>query len=87
MKKLLLALTLAFVITGCAHDKVIDGKNYEPYGLIDEPTMKCDSIQYKVVTGNVVWGVFLFETVVVPIWLFGYDLYEPVEKKVVVDGK
>ena len=75
------------MLVGCAHDKTIDGKNYEPYGLIDEPTVKCDSIQYKVVTGNVVWGVLFFETIIVPVWIFGYDLYEPVEKKTSVNAK
>ena len=66
---------------GCSDKKTIDGVVYQPYGMFDEHEVKADSIVYRVVAGNVVWSIIGFETVIVPVWLIGYDLYEPIGKK------
>lgn len=79
--KILIVLCLAFCLVCCADSKVINGVEYEPYGLIDCNEVKNDSITYRVVTGNVIWGVLGFETVVAPVCLFGFYLYEPVAPK------
>jgi hypothetical protein len=80
MKKVFLTLSGAVILlfSSCANDKVIEGTYYESYGLLNSDDKKSDSIQYKLVTGNVVWSVIFCETIVVPVWLVGFSLYEPV---------
>jgi len=84
MKKVLIMLALALTHGSCADSKdfEIDGKTVtvEPYGWFDT-TQANDSINYKVNTGNIIWSVIFSETIVVPVVLTGYELYEPVSKK------
>ena len=80
MKKLAYLLA-ALTLLGCSSPKTIDGYTYGTYGLINESEMKNPGVEYKISAGNVVWAVVLCETVVAPIYLFGFDLYEPVGKK------
>ena len=72
------AMALALAVTACASDKTIDGVTYKPYGLADAEYLRSDKVRYEVVWANVVWSVFCFETAFVPIWLVGWQLYEPV---------
>jgi len=76
----ILAICLALG-TGCAESKVIDGRVYQPYGLIDEDQVRDPCVEYRASTENVIWGILLVETVVAPVLLFGYELYEPVGKR------
>ena len=83
--KLIILALLALILMSCADDKTIDdktidGKPYEAYGFMNQED-KSDSIQYKASLGSLVVGVVFFETIVVPIYVFGYDFYEPVAKK------
>ncbi len=84
MKKILLVLSI-FCLFSCADSKVlnIDGKDtlVEPYGWMNDDVLKNDSVQYQVNTGNVVWSIIGFETIIVPIILTGNSLYEPVKVK------
>ena len=83
MKKIvsvLLVLALPF-IWGCADDKTIDGVNYKRYGLITKDDIKDDAIEYRLVWGNFVWSAILIETIICPIYFFGWAIWEPVGKK------
>lgn len=82
----LICVTLGTILLiGCADSKEINinGKNIivEPYGWMNESEMKNDSVIYKVNAGNVVWSIIGVETVIIPIFLTGNSLYEPVRKK------
>lgn len=83
--KLVLFLFISISLFSCADSKdiMIDNKPVyvEPYGWADYETVKNDSVQYRVSVGNVVWSVLLSETIVAPIILTGWYLYEPVKKK------
>lgn len=82
MKKLLfglLAITILF--SSCADNKEINGITYRPYGLLNESTCKNDSIQYEIDGWAVVSGLVFFELIVPPIYVFGYNVYEPVGLK------
>lgn len=82
MKKLLfglLAITILF--SSCADSKEINGVTYRPYGLLNESTCKNDSIQYEASGWAIVSGVVFVELIVPPIYVFGYNLYEPVGLK------
>jgi hypothetical protein len=78
MKNLILLFIAALMLVGCAEEKTINGVTYEPYGLFDQADHKNPNIRYEVDVPNVVWSVLLCSTVVVPLVVIGWDLYEPV---------
>ncbi len=45
-------------VFGCADTKVINGVEYDTYGLLNKDDKKNPTIQYELVWGNIVWGVF-----------------------------
>lgn len=74
------------LFSGCANDRNIelaDGKKIHatPYGIFDKDEMKKEGVEYKVSGGNVILGVIFFETIIAPIVIFGWYLYEPVGAK------
>lgn len=64
----------------CAQPKTIDRQVVQPYGLFN-PEDKNENIEYKVSMGSVIVGALSFETIVVPVYIFGWNLYEPIAKK------
>jgi len=74
---------------GCGDDKYVcynvDGKaechTFEQFGLFDAGKLENPNVEYDAVVGNVVWAVLLCETIVVPIVVVGWYLYEPVGPK------
>ncbi len=70
-----------FLLGSCANEKTltINGKQktFEPYGWADSEKFKNDSVSYEVNVGNIFWSVILCETVFVPVWLTGWQFYEP----------
>jgi len=87
MKKVITLLTAiiftaVFMVSGCGDSKIIDGVEYDTYGLI---TMVTDppnpEVQYKPIWGNIVWGCLLIETVIGPIYFFGFSMFEPIGRK------
>jgi len=92
MKKIvniILAVAVLALMSGCAEKKEVttnDGnksvtRTYVQYGLFDE-NKRNPNIEYEVSIGNFIWGVLLCETVIAPIIIFGWYLYEPVGPKV-----
>ena len=78
MKKFMLPLLVTgMLFSGCADNKVIEGKEYDTYGFINESENKNPNISYSLSIGNVIWGILLFETIVAPVYFFGFSLYEP----------
>jgi hypothetical protein len=81
MKAAATVLVIALALTGCGDTKVIDGVEYDTYGLFDESDKRNPNIKYELIVGNVVWSVVLVETVVAPIYFLGFSLWEPVGLK------
>ena len=82
MKKLLVMLALAVVmLSSCADSKtlMINGKEtvVEPYGWANSQDVKVPGVVYEVNVGNILWSVLLSETMVIPIWLTGWQIMEP----------
>lgn len=79
-KRFLAGMFLAIVLTlsACTESKLINGKLYEPYGLLNEDKKKDPQIHYEISTGNFILGVVFSESVLIPIYIFGFDLWEPV---------
>jgi len=82
-RTLLLAAALAstLLLTACGNDKVINGKDYQTYGVFNEDDVKDPAIRYEVSPGSVIWAIILCETVVFPVYIIGWDLWQPVSAK------
>lgn len=89
MKKLLLIVCI-FILASCADDKTFEdekGKMFtvEPYGWANTEE-KIEGVKYKTSVGNVVLSVIFSETVIVPILLTGWELFEPIDYKPKIDS-
>lgn len=71
----------------CADNKTIDGVTYRPYGFLNQNTCKNDSIQYQISGWAVCSGLIFCELIVPPVYVFGYNLYEPISKKSDIQNK
>ena len=83
MKRALIsALTAAILLTACgAEEKKINGVTYDTYGIFNSSENKNPNIQYQVSGWSILWSVIFVETIVVPIYFIGFDLYQPVAEK------
>ena len=92
----ILIVLVAFTLSSCADSKTFKvedlekstGENVlyktitvEPYGWADEDELKNPNIKYKISAGNVVCSILFVETIAVPVWLTGWQFYEPVAVK------
>lgn len=77
MKKALIIFALAAMLVGCGGD-VVNGVTYDSYGIVNEQSQKNPNINYEISVGSVIWGIILCETIVVPIYIIGWDLMTPV---------
>lgn len=81
MKKLFGLLLIAIIaLSSCADSKTFeraDGTKFvaEPYGWANYQTKKIEGVTYEACIGNIVLDVI---AVVIPVWLTGWELYEPV---------
>jgi len=76
-----LVVTFFVAVSGCGDTKIIAGVEYDTYGLINKDEVRNPEIQYETIWGNVILGVILIETIIAPIYFFGFSLFEPVGKK------
>jgi hypothetical protein len=85
MKKLPLILLAVFLLTSCAQSRVLTIGGQEtvvkPYGWANAKARKNENVVYETSLGNVVWSIFGFQTIVLPVWLTGWQLFEPVKVK------
>jgi hypothetical protein len=94
MKKILSILFVVLIlVSSCASPKtfVIDGQRTEvkPYGWANKESRYNEQVVYEVNLGNVIWSAIGIETIVLPVWLTGWQLFEPVRLKTPqeVEGK
>lgn len=88
MKQLTVLITVvALMFVGCGQSKRIDGKEYKTVGLIEmyaPPNVighdYDKNIKYEICWGNVIWGAIFSETIIMPIYFFGFSMYNPVCK-------
>jgi hypothetical protein len=85
MKKLLAVGLIAAMLTGCGDPltvKTAEGiKTYPTYGFLNEGNSKSNKVCYELIFGNVAWGIVLVETIIAPVYFFGFSLYEPTRLK------
>lgn len=82
----MVALILSTQLVACGDTKVVKGVEYDTYGLINEDDKRNPEVQYEPCWGNIIWGVILVETIVAPIYFFGFSMFEPVGEKSAVKG-
>lgn len=86
MKKILSILFVVLImVSSCASPKtfVIDGQKTQikPYGWANKESRYNEKVIYEVSFGNIVWSVLGIETIVLPVWLTGWQLFEPTRLK------
>jgi hypothetical protein len=72
---------MALALAGCSSSFHSNGKTYEPYGLVNQNTQKSDKACYEISFADVAMGVIFIESIIVPIYIVGWDMYEPVKEK------
>ena len=72
-------LCAAFLaLTSCGnHHKVLNGVKYNCYGVFDKIEEMKPEVEYSVSGANIVGAVVFSETVFVPIWNLGWNVYCP----------
>ena len=83
MKTRLIALLIgaAALLAGCDNNKNIEGKNYPVFGIANQEAQRDPNVIYEISAGSVIWGIILCETIVVPVYIIGWDLWQPVRKR------
>jgi hypothetical protein len=80
-KRAIAVLMVCLLIGSCGKSVVIDGNEYNTTGIIEMLTKTGDyngKIKYEPCWGNIVLGAILCETVIVPIYFFGFSMFNPV---------
>jgi hypothetical protein len=80
-KTLAITVALSLFLTACGQPKVINGKTYPTYGLMNEQTNKSDKICYEASLGNIIWSVLLVEMVFPTVYFVGWSIFNPVRAK------
>ena len=75
----------ALLFSACADPKVIDGVEYSTYGFLNDEKRN-PNIKYELSWGNVFWGLLFSETLIAPLYFFGFSIKEPVCRKQTVAG-
>ncbi len=83
----MLAVSVCIIQFGCASNKVINGIEYNTYGVVDASENKNPNVRYDVVWGNVIWGTVLLPTIIAPIYFWGFSMWEPVGPETGVPGQ
>ena len=83
MKKLIILIMSALVICSCAEPKRFrkqDGTVFtaEPYGWANYQTKAIKGVKYEINIHNVVLSTIFAETIITPVLITGYELFEPV---------
>lgn len=81
MKRTLALILIALTLVGCADERQIDDKVYETYGLANQDEIKDPNIVYRADVGSIVCAVIFSETLIVPVYIIGWDLWEPVRRR------
>ena len=83
MKKLIILIMSALMMCYCAEPKRFrkqDGTVFtaEPYGWANYQTKAIKGVKYEINIPNVVLSTIFAETIITPVLITGYDLFEPV---------
>lgn len=77
----IIVVLMVITTSACSKNAIFNDVEYETYGFINKYEVRNTHIRYKIVWGNVLLGIVFFETIIAPVYFFGYDLYEPIGVK------
>ena len=85
LKRIITFILILMISVSCATTKVMNTQNgvevVKPYGVLNKKAVKKENVVYEMSAGNVVISILTFHTVVIPVWLIGWKLYNPIEAK------
>jgi hypothetical protein len=86
LKLLFVVCVIGVLFASCAQPKTLKTKSGEyidvqPFGWANEDSQKNDSVIYQINGGNVALSIIFSEIIVVPVYITGWELYEPVRFK------
>ena len=76
-----IAVATSLFLSACGDTLEVDNKTYDTYGVFNADEQRNPELKYKLIIGNVIWGIILVETIIAPIYFFGFSLYQPVGVK------
>lgn len=80
MRKIAAILCVVLLLSlnmGCGDARTINGTLHSTYGIFN-PGDKDPDVCYRVIFGNIVWSVLLFETIIMPVYFVGWSMNEPI---------
>lgn len=87
MRKVLLLAFVCLALAGCNNKKEINGVRYDVFGLANYDEKKNPTIEYEVSIGSVIAAVIFSETIIVPIYVACFDLWQPVGPAMPIKGQ
>jgi flavoprotein len=81
IRKAMLIAATVLSLSSCGADLTINGNHYDTFGIANEEANRDPRIVYEISAGSVIWAILLCETVVVPVYIIGWDLWQPVRAK------
>lgn len=78
MRKILMMMAMVVFLSGCGNDKTINGYTYDVYGIANMEGRKNPNIEYEVSIGSVICAFIFCETIIVPVYVLLFDLFQPV---------
>lgn len=86
MKKTITALLLACLsLAACSNPRVLDGKVYDSYGFLNEQSLRSRNVCYSISPAAIILTIVFAETILVPIYFVGFDLFDPIRLKKSID--
>lgn len=84
---IVIILAMCASLSACGERKVIKGVEYDTYGLLNQEEKRNPDIFYEPIWGNIILGIIFFETIIAPIYVFGFDMFQPVGKRTGIKGQ
>lgn len=87
MKQMSRIVAMCLMLSACGKTKTIDGVTYDVFGIANQHDKQNPGIDYEVSISSVVVAVIFVETIIVPIYILLFDLWEPVGKAPTIIGQ
>ncbi len=78
---LVLVFSIGALVSACSTSQEPAAKIYSSYGPLNAGKYQSKNVCYETSGWSIFLGIVLFETIVAPIYFFGYSLYNPVRMK------
>jgi hypothetical protein len=80
MKKFLIGLLAcaSIALSGCASNEQFNNVTYESFGVVNDSAKRAPNVVYEISAGSVIFAILFCETMIIPVYIVGWDLYQPV---------